>query len=183
MESKIVQLTVEQVNTKFRPFKDVDVDIDERVDEFSDAMKFLLKHSDLNNFIEIGVKSGGSFRLWAQYFKGIKIGIDSAQFPKELNTFPNVHGIHADSHDSTTIEQVKNILKGQLVGWLFIDGDHKRPHEDYDDYRHFVKPGGFIGFHDIHHKGHGNIEEFWNSLHGDKVEMTHSCGLGIIREV
>ena len=87
----------------------------------------------------------------------------------------------ADSHDPITIEWVEGILKGELVDWLFIDGDHKKPQMDYNNYKRFVKPGGYIGFHDIRNESHINIGLFWDTFGGDKVEIEYSCGIGIIK--
>jgi len=147
--------------------------------EFYGAMEFLRKHS-VNSFIEIGVKHGESFKLWAQHFEGIKIGIDVDPFPLELKIFPHVSGICADSHDLFTVERVKEILKGRTVDWLFIDGDHETEAviRDYTYYRSFVTPGGFIGFHDIDNISHKGIRLFWDSLEGEKIEI---CGIGIKR--
>ena len=181
-QSNIMELfnsgTVEQINARARPNPKFP---DEKSDEFSKTMRFLLKNSDLSNFIEIGVRRGGSFGLWAHYFEGIKIGIDGDPFPDELNLFPDVFGMQADSHAPVTVEWAEGVLNGQLVDWLFIDGDHKLPQNDYNNYKHLVKPGGYIGFHDIRNKDHVNIGLFWDTLGGDKVEIKHSCGIGIIQ--
>lgn len=147
-------------------------------DEFSGVMEFLLKNS-VNSFIEIGVKHGNSFKLWAGV-EGIKIGIDVSPFPVELRTIPHVYDICGDSHDSGTVKRVRDILKGRTVDWLFIDGDHETEAviQDYIDYRQFVTVGGFIGFHDIDNISHQGIRLFWDSLEGEKWEI---CHIGIKR--
>src|SRR3954447_14913203 len=59
--------------------------------------------------------------------------------------------LRADSHDPATLKQVRKLLGGRKLDFLFIDGDHtydgvRRDHEAYGP---LVAAGGLIGFHDI----------------------------------
>jgi hypothetical protein len=152
-------------------------------DEFSMAARFLLERDATQNFIEIGVNKGASFYLWAHFIEGIKIGIDKGQFPTKLSKlFDNVHGIVGDSHSLTTIAEVRQILNGEKVDWLFIDGDHgPGALNDYNDYKQFVRLGGFIGLHDLRHRSHTHIGTMWDELKGDKYEIKYGTGLGILQ--
>lgn len=184
--------TVEEINAIARGRVGIKEYKDKRFDEFSTAMQFLLEREATTRFIEIGVKNGGSFKLWSHYFTDIKIGIDTAPPFDGTDSIDQVHGIQGSSHSPETVEKVKIILAGRLVDWLFIDGNHSPspsgPESDYNNYKQFVRPGGFIGFHDINHSGHRNIKNFWNKLSGEKFEMKidgelAGCGLGILTKV
>lgn len=183
--------TVEEINA-FSRYGGDEKKPTERLDEFSIAMQFLLDREATTRFIEIGVRLGGSFRLWSHYFTDIKIGIDTAPPFDDMDSIDQAHEIQGSSHSPETVEKVKTILAGRLVDWLFIDGDHSPspsgPEPDYNNYKQFVRPGGFIGFHDINHGGHQNIKNFWNKLSGEKFEMKiddvlAGCGLGILIKV
>ena len=56
----------------------------------------------------------------------------------------------------------------QKIDVAFIDGDHTYSgvKKDYDIYKKFVKPGGFMVFHDI--VPHGNkrvgVPQFWKEI-------------------
>ena len=59
--------------------------------------------------------------------------------------------IRDDSHNQNTVEQVRTILKGRTIDFLFIDGDHTYDgvETDYRLYSSLVGPRGIIAFHDI----------------------------------
>ncbi len=176
--------TIEQVNARVRE-SDPNCPASpsgERTDEFSGTMAYLLENGATHSFIEIGIHTGSSFGLWSHYFDGIKIAIDTNAAPKVVKDTPNTHTIRGNSHEPNTIKKVAEMLDGEKVDWLFIDGDHgPGVEDDYDDYKKFVKPGGYIGFHDILHRGHSVIGQLWHSLEGEKAEMTLGCGIGILQ--
>lgn len=85
--------------------------------------------------------------------------------------FPHYVSIYGDSHQVTTQEALFNVLAGDMVDLLFIDGDHSAQGvaADYFDYRNFVRPGGIIAFHDIAHSSQAveedfGVRPFWDSL-------------------
>ncbi len=107
-----------------------------------------IKH---NWFIEIGVKFGGTSKLWeiCGFKNGIGVDIDISNFRAKLGN--NYNLIEGNSRDVSTISRVKDILCDEKVDFLFIDGAH-----DYDsclmdfyNYKEFVREGGVIAFHDI----------------------------------
>jgi hypothetical protein len=75
--------------------------------------------------------------------------------------------------------------------FLFIDGDHSYAgvKRDFEMYSPLVKPGGWVGFHDINdteiHRGFGcQVEQFWTELHGTKQEFNCHApwgGIGVIQ--
>ena len=158
--------------------------------EIENAMNFV-KDLNIINFMEIGTNQGGTFYCWSKICKedGIKISLDWAHGPwgtvnfnienrnsklKSLGT--NVHVIDGDSHSESIYQQVKNILGNEKLDFLFIDGDHSHlgVKLDYHMYKEFVKPGGWIAFHDIkntenHHNQGCYVDYFWDELIGEKV--------------
>ena len=77
--------------------------------------------------------------------------------------------VRADSHDENTIHKVTNLLRGEKVDFLFIDGDHtyEGVSRDFHNYKQLVKPGGIIAFHDIvrHQKDtQAEVDQLWSEL-------------------
>jgi predicted O-methyltransferase YrrM len=65
--------------------------------------------------------------------------------------------MRANSHESSTLDQVKRLFKGQQIDMLFIDGDHtyEGVKMDWEMYSQLVRPGGLVVFHDVA----GNYED------------------------
>lgn len=83
---------------------------------------------------------GGGYPEW-------KIPIYQA-FAKENQ---KLYLLRKDSHQQETLEEVKKILNGNKLDFLFIDGDHtyKGVKKDFEMYSPLVRKGGIIAFHDI----------------------------------
>lgn len=160
------------------------------------------------NIMEIGSEAGGTFYLWCRLASGLKISLDLPSGASGSGRFnnktalaartaefkcwaANVHVVTGDSHAQSTHGEVAEILDGAKLDFLFIDGDHSYPGVklDWDDYRAFVRPGGYIAFHDIkdteHHRIMGcDVARFWAELPGEKQEFCtdmHWGGIGLIR--
>jgi predicted O-methyltransferase YrrM len=87
--------------------------------------------------------------------------------------------LRADSHDPATLKQVRKVLDGRKLEFLFIDGDHtydgvRRDHEAYGP---LLARGGLIGFHDIappraaaatsgDRLRVGGVPDYWDHLRG-----------------
>lgn len=126
-----------------------------------------MKELTLNGFIEIGSAFGGSFHLWSTLIQGKKISVDmepTGQYPQNLTLermnqrndiwrkhFTDVHCVQGNSHLTTTVDKVAEVLGDDLVDWLFIDAEHtyEGVKADFEMYKHFVRLGGYVGFHDI----------------------------------
>jgi hypothetical protein len=56
------------------------------------------------------------------------------------------------------------VLDGELLDFLFIDGDHAYAgvKQDYAMYGPLVRSGGCVAFHDIEYDR--NVKRFWNEL-------------------
>ena len=153
--------------------------VQQRVEEFCVVAGVLLALRP-RHVLEIGVYGGGSFALWCALASGRKIGIDSGsiggpihqRLPDFQARFGDVRLIKADSHAPATREQVVAMLEGEPLDFLFIDGDHTVAgvRADYEMYGPLVRPGGWIGLHDItesdYHKGMnaGGSAEHWAGL-------------------
>jgi predicted O-methyltransferase YrrM len=120
----------------------------------------------LKNYLEIGVWKGGSFAVWDSLSQpGLHIGIDPNTqpgiilTPQQLATRqalfatlqPTVCMLMMNSRRQSTVQAVSDTLDGELLDFLFIDGDHGQPacHHDFIRYGRFVRHGGVIALHDI----------------------------------
>ncbi len=68
-----------------------------------------------------------------------------------------IYLLPTDSHAKRTLEEVKNILNGNKLDFLFIDGDHSYEgvKMDFETYSPLVRKNGLIAFHDIANKMDG----------------------------
>lgn len=148
--------------------------------------------------LEIGMYEGGTALLWAQLASRRVISCDIAPpGPRGelIRAFPppgsdcRVTLLTGDSHDPDFVGQVERELAGEPVDFLFIDGDHHEAgvEADYRNYRHLVRPGGIIAFHDIADKQDqpGNeVQHFWKRLKQEVeteefIEDRDQTGFGI----
>ena len=130
--------------------------------------------------LEIGTGKGGTLfllsRITPQDACIISIDLPSG-YPRRriilYKTFPlktqQFHLIRADSHDITTLNKIKAILKGKKIDFLFIDGDHtyEGVKKDFELYSPLVQQDGLIVFHDILPRPIGDgveVNKFWNEI-------------------
>lgn len=97
--------------------------------------------------------------------------------------FTNVHTIEGNSMAKETIEKVKSVLDGKTVGWVFIDAWHEyfAAMEDLNNFKQFLSPEGYIGFHDIHQSQ--SMDKFWvevQNMYINTIEIPGGTGIGII---
>ncbi|WP_170233996.1 class I SAM-dependent methyltransferase [Bizionia myxarmorum] len=161
--------------------------------------------------VEIGTKKGGSLYMWARYFKPKHLisidlpgGIHGGGYPKQKRPFyecflddekaSKISLIQGDSHANKTLEELKRLLNGEKIDFLFIDGDHRYEgvKQDFDMYKDLMNSGGLIGFHDIvasdyHHNMQCYVDKLWDELileykHKAFVQdpAQHKYGLGIV---
>ncbi len=100
--------------------------------------------------------------------------------------------IRKNSHDPSTLVQVKKILKNKEIDLLFIDGDHtyEGVKQDFEMYAPLVKKNGIIAFHDIvvyPPEYICDVDKFWKEIkefyeYKEIVENWEqgSCGIGLI---
>ena len=77
--------------------------------------------------------------------------------------------VHADSHAESSLDRVRELLAGEPLDFLFIDGDHSYEgvKADYQMYGPLVRPGGAIAFHDIvgtTPSAVGGVPRFWREV-------------------
>jgi FkbM family methyltransferase len=160
------------------------------------------------NIMEIGTYAGGLFSIMCKLSDedGVKISVDLPVYENQENTeyyknflrdhkkfSKNVHFIAADSHKQETLEQVKQLLNGEELDFLFIDGDHSYAgvKQDFEMYKELVKDGGYIGFHDINDtEWHRNLNcyvaHFWDEIK-NRYESTeintksYAMGIGVVQ--
>lgn len=135
--------------------------------------------------IEIGTSRGGTLFILSRLAGpgSTIISIDrpgagfgeaySAEHVDLFKLFPpagqQLHVVSADSHDPRTVQRVRDLLKGQQVDLLFIDGDHT--HEgvkaDFEMFSPLVSRSGMIAFHDIAENTkfpECQVKPFWDSV-------------------
>ena len=137
-----------------------------------------------NNIVEIGTARGGTLFLFTRIATDNASVISIDQMDKNyMGGYPTwktnfyksfakknqrIHLLRADSHDLTTLNDTKNILSGNKVDFLFIDGDHSYNgvKKDFDLYGPLVRSGGIVAFHDICQpiEGTHGVNEFWQEI-------------------
>ena len=108
--------------------------------------------------LEIGTYQGGTLAYWCRAAaEGAQIiGVDNRAAdglwarwmgPNELR----YHHLQMDSHEQQTRRIVEELLDGEPLDFLFIDGDHtvEGVTKDFMLYGPLVRKGGVIAFHDI----------------------------------
>jgi cephalosporin hydroxylase len=141
------------------------------------------------NVLEIGVQFGGSLIFWinASEDGGKIIGIDNdvlipervATWKKWLKPQQKLYVLNKDSRTQETLGEVKTILQGEFLDFLFIDANHEMPSPkiDYEQYSPLVRKGGMIAFHDIGGPPNNNLlglYQYWESLKQDILKDSYS---------
>ena len=147
-----------------------------------------------NIIVEIGTRHGGSLYIMSKFLSnGTIISIDmpglmwgrsnSGTMKRKIcgtikNDGHDVHMIEADSHDLSTINNLKKILGNNNIDFLFIDGDHT-----YEgckmDWKMYGPLSSKVAFHDIF--GQPGVRKLWNEIKKTKkhIEITNSRKFGI----
>jgi predicted O-methyltransferase YrrM len=134
---------------------------------------------------EIGTNYGGTLLLLCAVSppgaKIISVDLPSGRFgggyPRRktplFRKFPHagqqLHLIRADSHAQETKQRVMRILDGELLDYIFLDGDHTYAgvQRDFEMYAPLVRSGGIVAFHDIvtyNRETECQVSRFWNEI-------------------
>ena len=134
--------------------------------------------------LEIGTAGGGSLYLFSKVASPdaviISIDLPNGPFgggypPWKIPFYKSfVHGtqvihlVRDDSHLSSTLTRIRSILGGELLDFLYIDGDHayEGVKKDFEMYSPLVREGGMVAFHDIACTGSYfvGVHRFWTEL-------------------
>jgi len=177
----------------------------------SEIIKLLeiIRASQPKTILEIGTLNGGTLFLFSRIANkdALLISIDlpkvkfsNFQFDWRvplIKRFSLPHQklklIRANSHKTSTLYQVKKLLDGKKLDFLFIDADHSYEgvKKDFEMYSPLVKTGGIIAFHDIVPSSSeltNTIHEFWkqikNQFHAEEIiENVNQAagGIGVIK--
>jgi cephalosporin hydroxylase len=157
--------------------------------------------------VEIGTAKGGTLYVWTRSNPGVKLVV-SLDLPGGLfgggyderrvrlyrefaydRPATRMEFLRCDSHAASSLEQLKTILAGRAIDFLYIDGDHayEGVKMDFQMYALLVRPGGLVAFHDIVTTGHGHdVSRFWNEIkarypHEEFVQNRQgSMGIGVL---
>ena len=133
---------------------------------FLEFVEAYFKNRKINPIVvEIGTRRNRQKEFYEHILKARHIGIDiSDHFSK-----PDILG---NSRDPKTLKTLKEMLGGQSINLLFIDGDHsyEAVKSDYEMYGPLVID--IIAFHDISFPEF-KVWKLWKELTEDFV-MTHS---------
>jgi predicted O-methyltransferase YrrM len=145
----------------------------------------ILQASAPKRSLEIGTNYGGTLFLLCTLSPPdaeiISVDLPSGPFgggyPRRkvplFRRFPRgsqrLHLIRADSHSPNTKEHVLQILDGEQLDYLFLDGDHTYGgvQRDFQMYAPLVRSGGMVAFHDIttyKRESECQVGKFWREI-------------------
>lgn len=156
-------------------------------DEISGLLKIFTTQQP-QTIMEIGTSKGGTLFLFSQlappHATIISLDLPKGRFgggypawkiPLYRSFARNgqtIKLVRANSHHPHTLQTIEHFLHDKPLDFLFIDGDHTYDgvKQDFDMYRHLVRPDGTIAFHDIapHPEETGcEVHKFWNEIKQD----------------
>lgn len=148
----------------------------------------VLEQRPLRHVCEIGTFKGGTLFVWCQlaledaniYSIDLPGGAFGGGYNERSTPFfqsfrkpgQKLECLRGNSHELSMRNKFKDLLGGDKLDFLFIDGDHSYAgvKQDFEDYAPFVKSGGIIAFHDIVERPvQPDIEvwRFWQELKHD----------------
>jgi len=127
--------------------------------------------------VEIGTMYGGTFYTWARHLDSVETlvsvdvpgGTTPPRFLRRAAPEKRLEFVRGDSHATATREQVSEVLNGDDVDVLFVDGDHSLEgvREDWEMYRGLLADDGVVLFHDIvsiEEDEWTDVDLFWDQL-------------------
>jgi cephalosporin hydroxylase len=116
--------------------------------------------------VEIGVHKGYSLEVWKKAWPEAEvIGIDIDTKELDMKAVEGCKIIQGDSHLDKIEKRLQKLLKGRLIDFLFIDGDHmyEGVRRDFEMYAPTVAQGGIVAFHDAYIVDNPGVEvhRFW----------------------
>jgi predicted O-methyltransferase YrrM len=153
--------------------------------------------------VEIGTCHGGSLFSWAQAAAADArlVSIDlphgaggggyTPEYGRRFAQFcapdQDLTCILADSAADSTLQHTREALGGELIDFLFIDGDHsyEGAKGDFERYGPMVRPGGLVMFHDVQHQAENpevlGVQRLWAELRErhETAEFVGSQGVSL----
>ena len=168
-----------------------------------------LADQPLRRVCEIGTFKGGTLFIWCQLAdpeaRIVSIDLPGGAFgggysARSIPFFQSfcrerqqLDCLRQSSHDAATLGRLETLLQGKPLDFLFIDGDHtyEGVKKDFEMYSPLVRPGGWIGFHDIVARPQQpsiQVHRLWNELnqehtHHEFIESStqrRRIGIGLI---
>ncbi len=146
--------------------------------EFS-VLLGLYRRLDPARVLEIGTYHGGTLYHWLQNSSGrtivsvdsYSVGVDNRRLYDDWNDLSELVVIEGNSHDETTVEQVRRRAPYDFV---MIDAGHyyNEVKKDWELYRPMVNHSGLMCFHDIlTHPAWPSIEvgRLWDEIKQDHL--------------
>jgi cephalosporin hydroxylase len=166
----------------------------------------LLAENPPRAVVEIGTDEGGTLFLWARVAApdALLVAVDDRPLGPTGTRSPWAIVRRAfaldsqrielliprDSHDPATANEVRGLVHGREVDFLFVDGDHSYEgvKRDWELFSPLVRPGGLVAFHDVNEKRHPGVIRFWRELEKshDTTKLVANdppgtFGIGVVR--
>lgn len=161
----------------------------QNLQEFEELLQTFIKLKP-KRFIEIGSLYGWALQHFIHYAEEAStalsidlpvrnfVGPQDWRVQKQESNYRNVwpmwakakkcklHLIPYSSQLPQTLKQAKDIFCGELIDFLFIDGDHSYfgVKSDFEMYSPLVRKGGIVAFHDIGEREEGGCHQFWREV-------------------
>jgi predicted O-methyltransferase YrrM len=135
----------------------------------------IIRGRPIRNVLEIGGMHGGTMWVWSQFATGKLLCVDAFVLSGRMEQAHDVAFtlVEADSTRRATRHQVLELLDGEAVDLLFVDGDHtsEAVRADARNWLPLLAPAGVAGFHDICHRSTAEHDmwRFW-------LEIRDVCG-------
>ena len=189
-------------------YKDCFIFPTQKIEEIKQLLEILEKRKP-KTVLEIGTSTGGTLFLLCNvaHSGATIISIDLPEGPFGGEFFQDwkiplyksfvrdgqrIHFVRSDSHDKSTLNNLKKLLEKNKIDFLLIDGDHTYEgiKKDFEMYSPLVSEGGIIAFHDVKpgpKEKVGEVLKFWKEIknnflsteivNGDKKIEGYGIGL------
>lgn len=138
------------------------------------------KSNQPSTLIEIGSAKGGTAYIWSRYLDTpdtiLCLDMDFNGREEFFDYFASYSGkqifcLEGNSHADGTKNRVEEILSGEQIDFLYIDGDHSYQgvKSDFEMYKPLMLNDAIIGMHDVENQNTG-VPEFWSEL-----EQEYDC--------
>ena len=163
----------------------------------------LVKNERCERLLEIGTYRGGTLFVFSRLsdanatvisvdypttgFGRVLRACQNAYLPRLVRRGQSLYLLRENSHSLGTLARVREILQGNKLDFLFIDGDHSYAgvRSDFEMYAPLVRSGGLLAFHDVAKtNSKEEVYRLWNEIkpnykHAEFVHRTGPGAMGI----